>query len=371
MTDNKVGDVVLVSEDAAKQLNPRQKIAYREHRRQLVEWLRDLGKNPKKAVGYADSTVRTRAHRLDKFYRWVWRQEDGYTDQVTTAHADAWMKWLARQEFKESYKTCCQKAVKTLFKWQSFKTGDPVEWEPVITYSDPSTTYQPRDYLEKDERQALREAVIEYGAIPHYNSLSREERAEWKGYLAQRFGKAKSAVSKQDWEQANSFKFPSLVCTSLDAGLRPEEVGRARVAWVDVDNWMLRIPTEQSTKNRDNWRMPLRDDTTGFLRQWLNERGTRERYADSDRLWLTKEQNPYSSKSVNYHLEKLCELAGIETENRDITWYSIRHSVGKHLTDEKGLPAAGAQLRHKSTRTTQKYAHPSTDVQRDGVNRIG
>ena len=37
MTDNKVGDVVLASEDAAKQLNPRQEIAYREHRRQLVE----------------------------------------------------------------------------------------------------------------------------------------------------------------------------------------------------------------------------------------------------------------------------------------------------------------------------------------------
>ena len=370
MTESPVDGVPLVPDQTAENLNQRQELAYREHRRQLISWMNDLGKTPEKAVGYAESVVRTRTYRLDSFYRWVWDREE-FTTEITTDHANGWMRWLARQDYKESYKTCCQKAVKTLFKWQRHDKGRDIEWDPVITYSDPSTQYQPRDYLERDERKALRQAAMEYKTIPHYNALTPEERDEWKAHLAQRFTKSKTEITKSDWSRANSFKFPSMIYTALDAGLRPVEIGRARVQWVDLENGMLRIPTEQSTKNRDNWRVPLRDDTVAFLRQWLDERSNYDKYADSDRIWLTRECNPYSSTSLNHHFEKLCEEAEIEMNGRDLSWYAIRHSTGKHMADEKGLPAAGAQLRHKSTRTTQKYAHPSTDVQRDGVDRIG
>jgi len=325
--ENHVGDIVLVTKESKKYVNPRQLASYREHRRQQAEWMLNLGKHPEKAEGYAETTARTRMARLDKFYRWVWQEEDSYTESITTAHADAWMKHLAHQDYASSYKTCCQKAVKTLFKWQSWERGEDVDWDPVITYSDQSGTDNPRDFLSREERQKIREASLEYGSIPHYNSLTPEEREEWKTYLAQRFEKPKSEVSKSDWKRANSFKMPSMVWTSMDAGLRPIEVGRAKVSWIDVDNGVLRIPKEESSKNTDNWTVSLLDRTVYFLEQWLEERKNRERYTGSEKVWLTRRRNGYSSHSLNHLLDKLCETAGIDTESRKITWYSIRHSV--------------------------------------------
>jgi site-specific recombinase XerD len=131
-------------------MNPRQLTSYREHRKTLIKWTLDLGKEPKKANGYANATAKTRAKRLDKFYRWVWEHEDRYTENITTDHADRYMKELAHTEYSSSYKACCQKAVKTLFKWQSFQKGEDVDWEPVITYSDSTGTDAPRDFLTRD-----------------------------------------------------------------------------------------------------------------------------------------------------------------------------------------------------------------------------
>jgi len=174
MTES-IEDITLVTDESAEHLNPRQITSYREHRKQLIQWMLNLGKEPKKANGYAHTTAKTRAKRLDKFYRWVWTNYNGYTENITTEHADDWMKELAHTDYSSSYKACCQKAVKTLFKWQSFKRGEDVDWEPVITYSDSSGTDQPRDFLTREERKQFREAVLEYGSVPHYNLLTLEE----------------------------------------------------------------------------------------------------------------------------------------------------------------------------------------------------
>jgi integrase len=366
-SENHVGEIVLVTEESRKYVNPRQLASYREHRRQLAEWMLNLGKTPEKAEGYAEATAKTRMHRLDKFYRWVWEEEGGYTESISTAHADAWMKHLAHEDYASSYKACCQKAVKTLFKWQSWEQGREVDWDPVITYSDDSGTDNPRDFLTRDERRQIREASLEHGSIPHYNSLTPEERKEWKTYLAQRFEKPKSQVSKSDWGRANSFKTPSMVWTAMDAGLRPVEVGRARVSWIDLDNGVLRIPKEESSKNTDNWTVSLLDRTVYFL----EERGNRDRYEGRDRVWLTRQGNGYSSSSLNYLLDKLCETASIDTENRDVTWYSIRHSVGTYMAREEGLAAAQAQLRHKSEKTTMKYDQAPVEDRKDALNKMG
>jgi len=77
-------------------LNERQLVDYREHRRELLSWCLNFGKEPGKADGYAHDTVYTRAYRLDKFYRFVWTDlDEGYTPQVTPEHADEWMKEVA------------------------------------------------------------------------------------------------------------------------------------------------------------------------------------------------------------------------------------------------------------------------------------
>ena len=70
-------------------------------------------------------------------------------------------------------------------------------------------------------------------------------------------------------------------------------------------------------------------------------------------------------------MEKLCKEAGIETEDRDITWYSIRHSVGTYMARKKGLAAAQAQLRHQSERTTMKYDQAPVEDRKNALERMG
>lgn len=369
----KLHGAVVVTEAAEDALNRRQYFTYRDHRREFIDWLWTLGKDPEYGEGYAKDTVRNRAYRLDKFYRWVW-SEEGYfvePEDITPAHADDWMKHLANTEYKLSYKTDLQKAPKVLFKWQSWKRNTPVEWDPDINYHDPTHNQQPRDFLTLRERKLLRAAALEHGSLPPYDAVTPEERKDGKRLLAERFGKPMDAISSADWERANGWKIPSLVWTSLDAGLRPVEVRRARVSWVDLQNGVLRIPMEESTKNRDNWTIGLRDRTARALERWLEERENREKYEDVEWLWLNQRGNRYRSASLNYLFRKLCDEAGIQQEHRDISWYSIRRSTATYMAREEDLAAAAAQLRHKSTRTTMRYDQAPVEDRKEALERMG
>jgi len=279
--DTDLDQLTLVTEPSEEFLNPRQVVDYREHRKQLLKWLLTFGKDPEKVDGYAVETVKPRSYRMDQFYRWVWVQKRQYTTQVTTDHADEWLDELAYSGKSTTHKNNCLKALPMLFKWRHHQF-DEDKWEPEHKFE--SKKHHPRDFLTRKERVQIREAVLEYGSVPHYKSLSLEERKEWKRYWAQRFGKPMEEVSPEDWDRANGWKFASLVWTSMDAGLRPIEVERAVVSWVDTENNVLRIPREESSKNEDNWVVSLRDRTAEFLRRWLEERQMYEKYDSTGAL---------------------------------------------------------------------------------------
>jgi len=366
----KVCRVPLVTQPSREQLNQRQIVDYREIRRDLLTWLRDIGKTPNKGKGYAEDTVYNRGYRIDAFYRWVWNYEDQYTTAFTTQHADLYCRELLSEDCSDNHRSNTQKALKSLFKWQEY-TRNGESWEPQIQLTGSAPSRQPRDYFERNERRALREACLEYGSVPTYRSLDSESRTRWKRLLAQRFGIPTEDVGPDEFDRANGWKIPSMVQTALDAGLRPKEVSRARVQWVDTANNVLRIPPEDATKGDDAWTVAIRSQTAQSLQQWLEERECYEKYNDSDKLWLTRESNPYATTSLNRLLDKLCEKAGIETEHRSLTWYSIRHSVGTHMTDERDLEAARVQLRHKSRTTTMKYDGVSNEDRRNALDRMG
>jgi len=359
----------IVTEPSEAFLNPRQVIDYRAEREDCLEWLLAFGKTPDKAEGYATTTVDTRSRRMDQFYRWVWQQEGGYTANVSHDHADGWMRELAQADYSSTHKSNCQKSIQMLFKWIAHERGGS-EWDPDITFTD-SDASSPRDYLTKEERSKIRNAALEYGSIPTYGNVTPAERDRWKQHLAQRFEKPKSEVTPDDWNRANSWKIPSLVWVSLDAGLRPIEVERASVSWIDIENSLLRIPKQDSSKSYDNWTVSIRDRTATFLDRWLDERAYYDKYADTDAVWLTREGNSYGSSALRYVIETLCDIAGIDTENRDMSWYSIRHSVGTYMTREEDLAAAQAQLRHKSPETTMKYDQTPVEDRRDALDRMG
>mgnify|MGYP000202699082 CR=1 FL=1 len=367
MTD--LEDVTLVTQPSRKILNQKQLADYRATRKKCLSWLLTFGKKPDQAEGYASTTVSARASRMDMFYRWVWGEYDGYTTNVTHKHADAWMRELARQDKSNAHKANCQKAAKMLFKWRRHEHGLD-EWVPEVTFSDGNGATQPRDYLTLEERRKIREAALEYGSVPRYDSLSPDARDRWRRYLAQSLEKSMADITPDDWERANDWKITSLAWTSLDAGLRPVEVERATIDWVDVGNSVLRIPKEESSKNRENWVVSIREKTADALERWIRQRSAYDKYEGTDAIWLTRKGNRYGSSSLKYTLERLCEIAGISTGGRKMSWYSIRHSVGTYMTREEDLAAAQTQLRHKSRKTTMKYDQVPIEDRRDALERI-
>lgn len=134
---------------------------------------------------------------------------------------------------------------------------------------------------------------------------------------------------------------------------------------------MLRIPKQEATKNTDNWIVGITERTASALERWIEERSLYDLYADTDALWLTREGNPYQAQSLRYILHRLCEIAQIPVENRQMSWYAIRHSVGTYLTREEDLAAAQAQLRHKNPETTMRYDQTPVEDRRDALDRMG
>jgi integrase len=369
--DNKHRGVPLVTDKSREYLNPRQEVDYREFRRNLAEWLHTEGKNPGKIEGYSQSVVETTMNRLDLFFRFVWDQKQRYTTSIGTEEADQWITSLAkRDDISESSACHYQKAAHKYFKYLRADKGRDIEWEPTIEFSDPSTNYQVREYLTREERTQLREAAMDYETIPHYNSLSPEERTRWKKKLAQRLQKPASKVTKQDFLDANSFKYPSMIYLALDIGARPIEINRMDADWLDLKNGVVRIPKEDAAKNREDWICPLKDETVRILDRWLEERNATEKYDGKNALWLTKYGNRYDKDSFRTVFRNIAEEAGFDLENRDLSLYSIRHSTGNYAEAEGGLATAAKQLRHKSKETTKKYSHSGVEQQRDTLNRL-
>lgn len=70
-------------------------------------------------------------------------------------------------------------------------------------------------------------------------------------------------------------------------------------------------------------------------------------------------------------MHRLCDIAEIDPEHRQMSWYTIRHSVGTNLTREEGLAAAQAQLHHKSPMTTMKYDQAPVEDRINALERMG
>jgi site-specific recombinase XerD len=122
---------------------------------------------------------------------------------------------------------------------------------------------------------------------------------------------------------------------------------------------------------RVNWTVGITDRTATALERWIDEREDHPRYADTEKLWLTRHGNRYGSNELSRILKDLCDRAEINYENRQMSWYSIRHSVGTLMTDERDLAATQAQLRHESVKTTLKYDNVPVEDRRDALDNMG
>jgi integrase len=351
-------------------LTDRQLVDYKEQRTQFLSWLLNIGKRPKFAEGYAEYTVYSDSYRTARFDKWVWERCGQYKYPPDEEDAHAFMEHLAFSDKGRVEKGKLQEGISHLNKWLTNTQNEP-EWEFEYEFASRSGNLEPRDYLSEDERRAIRQAALNEGNIPSYDSLTPEERRGWKHHIANVLGKPYEDVTEADWERIDDWKTTSMVWTSLDAGLRPDEVSNASTKWVDTDNGVLRIPFEDSSKNDGNWTVSITDRTATALERWLSERKRISRYDGTDALWLTRNGNPYGSKSLSRLLRRLCDRADIDYEDRQMSWYTIRHSVGTYMTHHRDLKAAKDQLRHKSPKTTMQYDQVSVEDRRDVLDQMG
>lgn len=114
----KVDGVVSVSQPVEDRLSERRLLDYEEFKRDFVEWLLHVGKQPEKADGYARDTVEPTSSRIDLFYRWLWDREETYTTTATPKDASAYLDHLVYSEknYSNSHKSNTQKSLKRLFK---------------------------------------------------------------------------------------------------------------------------------------------------------------------------------------------------------------------------------------------------------------
>lgn len=196
------------------------------------------------------------------------------------------------------------KDIKRYFKFANHARGTDYEWDVEIELSQANGGDE-RDYLRRSAFEPLYQAALEHSSVKSYHSVSPEEREELKIFVSKRLGIPKEKVGPEEFKQANSWKYPSMIATTLDTGLRPIEVGRAKVSWVNLEDNELSIPKDESTKNEGIWNCSVKGRTAKNLERWLDERASLDKYEDRDELWLTQKVSEYGSKSCNALLTRL------------------------------------------------------------------
>lgn len=329
---------------------------------QFHEWMVTKGLNPVREIPLKDTTAENYFERLDQAHRLIIQYlEPDNPVAIRHDHADDFVFLLNRDEirkrngdeYSESAKRKFANAVQKYFEWQYDIDQQETPWRPQIVFS--QTHHTSAYKFQYREFGKLIEAAQTYGSLPSYYESSPEERDRVDGLVAQRLGISKDEVARDDWIRADSSrKVYSLVTVGYDAGLTPIEIAAAEVGWYDPHRKVLKIPTEKACKQREKEVVALSDATVDGLSEWIQERRHLEKYDGTSKLWLNREGNPYQSGSLCRLLRKLCEQAGIETDGQAIRWYSLRHTMGRNVTEEGELSEANDQLRHEHLETTKQ-----------------
>jgi site-specific recombinase XerD len=357
----------ITTENDARVLNDKQLETWKITRKGFAQWLIERGKKPTSLIGYSKYTAKDTLYRTDHFARFAWKQTE-FKTKLTHDEADEYMKEILLDEDRSAaHAEGTEKAIKRYFRYRSSLNEQITEWECKFDIPNGRDKRNINDVFSEEEIQRIYSASLEYNNIPDYDNLSPEQREKWRVYISMSLGKPKSEVVPDDWEKVDNWKIPSLVKVSIDAAFRPIEVERSKMQWVDLDNNQLVIPAEDSSKNRETWRVGLGEMATRALENWIEQRETMEKYDGEDAIWLTREGNPYSSSSLRHLILRLCDKAGINTEHRSVSWYSIRHATGSFFAKKGTIVDAQEQLRHTSKETTKKYVHSSSE-ERSEIN---
>lgn len=343
---------------------------YKQYKTTFIRWLMNEGKDTYRGEGFSDSTIRTTHYKIEEVYRWVWEREEEFTKDITPEQATELIDFLMRRtDHPDSYVYTFEKCIRRLFKFKREKQNRQIpEWDhdiPVEPSRNSDKSEHIKDRFYPDEMNRLYEAALEEYSIKSYHNMTPDERAELKRFISQQQGIKLEDVSKDDFKNVSSWKYPSIVSVTCDLGLRPIEVGKMQTSWLDLERNNINIPARKSTKNKESWSCEISSMSRNALENWLQERQSYEKYNGESEVWLTKYENRYNARNLNRVLDQLIEAADLQGSNRTLSWYSFRHGVASLWTEKEGLEKAAEQLRHSNIKTTRKYTRKNQQTDKN------
>ncbi len=366
MAPNEV-DSEYLSGDSLSHLNNKEKILYQDSWPDLIDFLRNSGKDPKRNIGYAESNIRPTARRIHQVHKYA------DTIELRPSQADKFVDALNKDQFRTKQGEPYSEGSKRKFTeaLQAYFTYRGIEWEPEINFKNGDGTLSSDPFI-LEEREQLFEAALNYRSPPNYKNVSPIERDRWNAHLAQILGKPKNEVGPEDWEQLRrSWKTACLISITLDCGWRAGMFSRLTTQMVHPDAGEIIIPPETALKNDERWTCELSDRSVRILKKWLEQRNNKTKYDNSDLLFLNRKSNPHHSGTLNDLLENLISVSDIDPSGRKLTWHSIRHSTGMYVYNkEKDIELVAEVLRHTSLESASKYAHPTPETKQDVIESI-
>jgi len=134
---------------------------------------------------------------------------------------------------------------------------------------------------------------------------------------------------------------------SYKYGLRSVEVGLLRRDHVDFARRRIFIPRVKGSLSQE---YPLWPDVAKLLKSYL-----RTRKDEDPTLFLSRQGDPISPRTLRWHMAKYGELAGIPEEKRH--FHVLKHSIGMHMIEAGAhLEQVRDWLGHKNIQNTLVYA---------------
>ncbi len=138
----------------------------------------------------------------------------------------------------------------------------------------------------------------------------------------------------------------------VNTGMRINELLRTTVRLVDFTRLVISIPAEHS-KNKTPGEVLFNEDTSRFLRQWIND----NRLKPQDRLF------DLTPRAAQLMVKKYASAAGID---KMVTPHSFRHWFGTNVYKKyPDLYLVKSFLRQKSITSPEDYTHIVTDEMRE------
>ena len=197
-----------ISDQLSEQVSDDADRVEREYQ-EFYQWMRERGNDHIKENGLSKSNTDNYFRRVDQLHRVALGSFDSDEVMLTPDQADELMLMLARDEITKQNggtyaKTSKRKfldAVKKYLEWRYYEGELEFEWTPRIKFSDGSHT-QAAEFTYEEIGRLLEEAES-HGKLPSYYETSAEERERINGLVAQRLGKPKETINRDDWRRAD------------------------------------------------------------------------------------------------------------------------------------------------------------------------